>query len=176
MTMRLDLLALTIAAMAVLPATAQAAENAFIWFEGQPGESTDSRHKGWFDVKQVSLNTENAGTTASASSGAGAGKVTHKEFTITKLVDKASPTLQKAAATGKHFPMVKLEMRKAGGDQHEYLTYTFHDVLISKVNMSGAGSEGPQESITFVYGTMAVQYAKQDDKTAPPKAVPPKVR
>src|SRR5262249_45066925 len=115
---RLDLLAWTAAAaMAVLPATALAASDSFIWFEGHQGNSTDAQHKGWSELRESSMRGESPSTAGSATSGAGAGKVRLNEFTIKKVVDKASPTFfRQAAAGGKHFPMVKISMRKAGGD------------------------------------------------------------
>ena len=172
MRIRLDLLAAAAAAAMGLPITAHAAVDSFIWFEGEQGNTTDARHKGWFEIKQLSMAAP--GQTAMATgSGAGTGKVKHGEFTITRKVDSASPVLfQKAMVSGKHFPMVKIEMRKAGGDPHQYMTYTFTDVQISKMNMSGTGKEGPEESITFVYGGMKVEYANQasDGQTGPAPA------
>jgi type VI secretion system secreted protein Hcp len=178
---RLDLLAWTAAAaMATIPITALAAVDSFIWFEGEQGNAADARHKGWFEIKELSLGAE-AQTGMSASSGAGAGKVRHGEFTVKRVSDSASPKLfQHAMTTGRHFPVVKIEMRKAGGDPHQFMTYTFTDVMISRMNMGGAGDRGPEESITFVYGGMKVEYSNQaaggPTATAPVKALTPPTR
>jgi type VI secretion system secreted protein Hcp len=176
---RLDLLAWTAAAaMAAIPATALAAVDTFIWFEGGQGTSTDARHKGWFEVRDFSFAVEGSAAVGSATGGAGSGKVKAKEFTIKRVSDSASPTFfRQAVSSGRHFPVVKIEMRKAGGDPHQYADYVFTDVLISKINMSGPGDRGPEESITFVYGGMTVQYVNQgasgQTAPAPAKALAP---
>jgi len=177
---RLDLLAWTAAAaMAVLPATALAAVDTFIWFEGEQGNSTDARHKGWFEIKDFTFAVENpAAAIGSATSGAGAGKAKFKEFNIKRVSDSASPTFfRQAVSSGRHFPVVKIEMRKAGGDPHQFADYVFTDVLISKIDLSGAGDRGPEESITFVYGGVKVQYVNQttggQTAPAPAKGLPP---
>ena len=183
MTIRLDLLAWTAAAaMAAIPTTALAAVDSFIWFEGEQGNTTDAQHKGWFEIKSLSMGAEHQAGMGSASSGAGAGKVKQGEFTITRVSDSASPKLQHAMTTGRHFPVVKIEMRKAGGDPRQLVSYVFTDVLVSKMTMSGAGDRGPEESVTFVYGGMTVQYSNQGaggqtaPAPAPVKALPPPVR
>ena len=93
----------------------------------------------------------------SQSSGAGAGKVTaprdmatgmasgkrmHKPFTITKEVDKASPLLMKACASGQHFPQVDVQL--GSGEK-----YTLTDVMVASDQKSGG--EKPMETISFTY-------------------------
>jgi type VI secretion system secreted protein Hcp len=178
-TIRLDLLAWTAAAaMAAIPATALAAVDTFIWFEGEQGNSTDARHKGWFEIKDLSFAVENPAAIGSATSGAGSGKVKSKEFTIKRVSDSASPTFfRQAVNSGRRFPVVKIEMRKAGGDPHQFADYVFTNVFISKIDLSGSGDRGPEESITFVYGGMTVQYVNQGAggqiAPAPAKGLPP---
>jgi type VI secretion system secreted protein Hcp len=118
-----------------------------------------------FEIKNFSFGVENPTTIGSATGGAGAGKIKFNEFTITKTTDSASPVFFKNLATGAHYKNVKLEMRKAGGDPRTtgqpFLTYTFGTVFTTKINWSGPGDEGPEESITFVYGTLGVEYKQQ---------------
>jgi type VI secretion system secreted protein Hcp len=179
MSIRLDLLAWTAAAaMAAIPATALAAVDTFIWFEGEQGNSTDARHKGWFEIKDLSFAVENPAAIGSATSGAGSGKVKSKEFTIKRVSDSASPTFfRQAVSSGRRFPVVKIEMRKAGGDPHQFADYVFTNVFISKIDLSGSGDRGPEESITFVYGGMTVQYVNQGASgqiaPAPATGLPP---
>ena len=94
----------------------------------------------------------------SSSSGAGAGKVSaprdiatgqasgkrmHKPFTITKEIDKASPLLAQACASGKHFQEVDVELASGG-------KYKLTDVMISSDTKS-SGGDRPMESISFTY-------------------------
>ena len=94
----------------------------------------------------------------SQSSGAGAGKVTaprdmatgmasgkrmHKPFTITKEIDKASPMLAQAAASGEHLAEVDVQLASGG-------KYTLTDVMVSSVQKS-SGGDRPMETISFTY-------------------------
>jgi type VI secretion system secreted protein Hcp len=158
------------ALMVAIPATAQAAVDAFIWFDGEHGNSGEASHKDWFEIKDFSFGVENPSAIGSATGGAGAGKAKFKEFTIKRVTDSASPAFfRQAVSSGRHFKVVKIEMRKAGGDPHQLVNYVFTDVFISKVNMSGSGDRGPEESITLVYGAMTVHYTNQTagEQTAP---------
>jgi type VI secretion system secreted protein Hcp len=120
-----------------------------------------------FEIKDFSFGIENPTTIGSATGGAGAGKVKFDEFTIKKITDSASPAFFKNCATGAHYKTVTLEMRKAGGDPQSsgqvFLKYTFGTVFTTKINWSGPGDEGPEESITFVYGSLMVTYTPQNN-------------
>ncbi len=177
-SIRLDLLAWTAAtAMMAIPATAIAAVDSFIWFEGEQGNSTDARHKGWFEIKDVSFGVEGPSSIGSAASGSGSGKVKSREFTVRRVTDSASPTFRQAVTSGRHFATVKIEMHKSGGDPNQLVNYVFTNVFISRFDLNGAGDRGPEESITFVYGSMTVHYSSQDGvgqkAPAPTKVVPP---
>src|SRR5688500_16892574 len=84
------------------------------------GESLDSKHKDEIEVLSFSWGLTNA-STAGSGAGAGAGKPAFQELSIVHKIDKASPSLMSACATGKHLPEVTLTQRKAGKEQHEYL-------------------------------------------------------
>ena len=118
-----------------------------------------------FEIKDFSFGVENPTTIGSATGGAGAGKIKFNEFTIKKTSDSASPLFFLNAATGAHYDKVTIQMRKAGGDPQSagkpFLIFKFGTVFTTKINWSGAGDEGPEESITFVYGTLQVQYQPQ---------------
>jgi type VI secretion system secreted protein Hcp len=115
-----------------------------------------------FEIKNFSFGVENPTTIGSATGGAGAGKIKFNDFTIKRTTDSASPLFFQKCATGEHIPKVTLTMRKAGGDPSSagtpFLTFTFGTVFTSKIDWSGPGDEGPEESITFVYGDLAVDY------------------
>ncbi|HLW97762.1 MAG TPA: type VI secretion system tube protein Hcp [Candidatus Acidoferrales bacterium] len=110
-----------------------------------------------------------AGKVTTASSGAGAGKAStkesngrdaasglptgkrmHKPFVIIREVDKASPLLAKACASGQHFPSAEVEIVENGRAVH----YTMTDVLISSVSNEASKAqhaERPMESVSFTY-------------------------
>jgi type VI secretion system secreted protein Hcp len=123
-----------------------------------------------FEIKDFSFSVENPTTIGSATGGAGAGKIKFNEFTITKTTDSASPLFFLKAATGEHIPKVTLEMRKAGGDPKSsgpaFLKYTFSTVFTSKISWAH-DDEAPKESITFVYGQLALNYTSQNRDGTP---------
>jgi type VI secretion system secreted protein Hcp len=106
-------------------------------------------------VDSFSFGVENPTTIGSATGGAGAGKVQFNEFQIKKTTDNASPVFFKNLAAGAHYKKAVLTLRKPGGKP--YMTYTFETVFTTKIDWSGPGDEGPEESITFVYGKLVMQ-------------------
>jgi type VI secretion system secreted protein Hcp len=137
------------------------------------GESQDATFgKDSFEIKDFSFDVENHTTIGSATGGAGAGKVKFNEFTIKKLVDKASPALFQYMASGSHFEKVILSCRKAGGGTgtgtgKAFLIYEFATVFITSIEHELEGEEGnesPEETIEFVYGALQIKYAVQDAK------------
>jgi type VI protein secretion system component Hcp len=149
------------------------AVDAFIWFEDPgvgprpEGETKDSVYvsKKAFEIKDFSFGVENPTTIGSATGGAGAGKIKFNEFQIKKLTDKASPAFFKNCCTGSHYKRVFIAMRKAGGDAtttgKTFLTFKFGVVFTTKIDWTGPGDEGPEESITFVFGTLGIMYSAQ---------------
>ena len=96
--------------------------------------------------------------------GVGSGKATFNDLNFTHHVDKATPLLLKACATGTHVPDATITVRKAGEGQLEYLIIKMTDVLITSVAMSMA--EGVPSGIEDV----ALQFAKVDVEYKPQKA------
>jgi len=149
------------------------AVDAFIWFESPgvgtapEGETKDSVYseKKAFEIKDFSFGVENPTTIGSSTGGAGAGKIKFNEFTIKKTTDQASPCFFKNCCVGAHYQTVTIDMRKSGGDAATsgkcFLTFKFDTVFTTKIDWSGPGDEGPEESITFVYGKLGVVYYPQ---------------
>ncbi len=143
--------------------TTPAGSGAFLKVDGMVGPDGNQC---LFEIKDFSFGVENPSTIGSATGGAGAGKVKFNEFTIHKTSDSASPVFFKNLVSGAHYKNVILEMRKSGGDPKSpgqpFLTYTFGTVFTTKIDWSGPGDEGPEENITFVYGTLEIKYTPQN--------------
>ena len=136
-----------------------AAVDYFIKFDGIKGESADAKHKDEIDVESWSWGETHAGS-ASAGSGAGAAKVAMQDFHFVMRLNKASPGLMKACATGQHIKLATLSARKAGKGQQDYLTFKFHDVLVSSFQTGGAeGSDiVPIDQVSFAFAKLEVAY------------------
>jgi type VI secretion system secreted protein Hcp len=84
------------------------------------------------------------------------------DFSILKLVDKASPDLMLACCTGRHIPDADFTGRLAGGDQFEYLKIKLTDVLISAVQPSGSAGDSPAfESVSLSFGGSTISTFQQ---------------
>ena len=134
----------------------------FLKIDGIPGESADAKHKGEIDVESWSWGESQGGTMAFGGGG-GAGKVSMQDFHFVMKVNKATPKLLIACATGEHIKKAELTCRKAGKEQQEFLKYTFSDILISSYQTGGAasGSVIPNDQISFNYAKIEVEYKEQ---------------
>jgi len=77
------------------------------------GESVDAKHKDEIEVLSFSWGVTNSGST-STGGGGGAGKATFQDLSIVHGIDKATPALLKACATGQHIKDATITHRKAG--------------------------------------------------------------
>ena len=102
------------------------------------GESLDGKHKDEIEVLSWSWGVTQSGTMAHGGGG-GEGKASFNDFNFTHHVDKASPVLMKACATGEHIKEATITVRKAGKGQQEFLIIKMNDILITSVNPSGTG-------------------------------------
>jgi type VI secretion system secreted protein Hcp len=140
---------------------ASASVDYFLKIDGIDGESMDSKHKNEIDVLSFSWGATNAGSGASTG-GRGAGKPSFQDITFSMEANKASPKLMLALATGEHIKSAVLTVRKAGGEQQEYMKVTFSDVLISSYQTGGSGGDViPLESISAKYGRVEYEYKPQ---------------
>jgi type VI secretion system secreted protein Hcp len=127
------------------------------------GESRDSKHKDEVEVLSWSWGVAQSGSLAHGGGG-GTGKATFNDFNFTHHVDKASPVLLKACATGQHIKEATITVRKAGKGQQEFLIIKMSDVIITSVNPS-VGGDGPATA-----EHVALQFAKVDLEYKPQKA------
>ena len=139
-----------------------AAVDYFLKINGIPGESQDDKHKDEIHLESWSWGETNAGS-SSAGGGGGAGKVNMQDFSFTMAVNKATPKLFVACATGQHIPDAMLVCRKAGKQQQEYLKIKLTDLLVSNYQTGGShGDVIPTDQISFNFAKIEVTYAPQN--------------
>lgn len=134
----------------------------FLKIDGIDGESPDDKHKNEIQLESWSFSERQSGS-AGYGGGHGAGKVQMQDFHFTMKVNKASPKLFLACATGEHIKKAVLTCRKAGKEQQEYLSWTFSDLLISSYQTGGTGASDviPTDQISFNFTKVEVQYKEQ---------------
>ena len=139
-----------------------AAVDYFLKITGIDGESQDAKHNGEIDIVSWSWGESQTGTMAFGGGG-GAGKMQMQDFRFVMYVNKATPKLFLACASGEHLPKVVLTCRKAGKEQQEFLKYSFYDCLVSSYQTGGSelGDIVPTEQITLNYSKMEMEDKEQ---------------
>jgi type VI secretion system secreted protein Hcp len=120
-------------------------------------------------VTGFALEVDNAVDAGSSASGAGAGKAEFNPLTIQKAIDKASPSLFEACASGRHFTAVQLYLwQSAGPSGSPFLAYELQTVFITKIDWAGsAGDQAPTETLAMEYGALVIAYKPTDSGSAP---------
>jgi type VI secretion system secreted protein Hcp len=126
------------------------------------GESTDSKHKDEVEVLSYSWGVANPGQIGTGAGG-GAGRATFQDLSIVHKIDKASPRLLEACATGQHLKEATITFRKAGQKQQDFLIIKMNDVIITGVLQSALSSEAGSETVNL-------EFAKVDWEFKPQKA------
>jgi type VI secretion system secreted protein Hcp len=124
------------------------------------GESLDDKHKDEIEVLSFSWGVANSGSVASGG-GAGAGKTTFQDLSIVHRIDKASPGLLQACATGTHLKEATITHRKAGKGQQEFLIVKMNDILITSVTHGGASGEPASENVSLAFAKVDLEYKAQ---------------
>ena len=134
----------------------------YLKIDGVEGEATDSKHKNEIVLESWSWGESNSGTHHSGGGG-GAGKVAMQDFHFVMKMNKASPKLMLACASGQHIPKGVLTMRKAGKEQQEYAKITLTDLLVASYQTGGSGKGDivPLEQIALNYAKIEFEYKEQ---------------
>lgn len=138
----------------------------YMQYEGVPGEASASGHDKWIEIQSCQFAPQppavpRAPAPAGVASG-GPGRVV-----LTKRLDKASPLLSKAAATGKLVPAVQIDVsRPTSQNPNAYLRYELKNVMVS--SFSGGGT--PTESLSLNF--TKIEFAYEEQKVPPKVAAP----
>jgi type VI secretion system secreted protein Hcp len=124
------------------------------------GESLDSKHKDEIELLSWSWGVSSSGS-GPGGGGGGAGKASFHDLSFTHKIDKASPLLLKACATGQHLKEATITRRKAGKGQQEFLVIKMNDVLITSVADSDQSGGAQMESVTLTFAKVDLEYRPQ---------------
>ena len=134
----------------------------FLKLDDVKGESHDDKHKDEIDVENWGWGASNPGS-MSHGGGGGTGKVSFSDLTFMHRVDKASPNLWKACATGEHIKEATLTSAKQGKGPQDFLIIKMNDILITSVSLSEANGSGsvPMESVSLQCSKVDLEYKPQ---------------
>jgi type VI secretion system secreted protein Hcp len=122
------------------------------------GESLDSKHKDEVEVLSWSWGVSQSAS-ISQGGGGGQGKASFQDLNFTHRVDRASPMLMSACATGNRFKEATLSVRKAGKGQQEFLIIKMSDVIVTGVSPSASGdAASTAESVALQFAKVALEY------------------
>ncbi len=120
------------------------------------GESGDDKHKDEIEVLSYSWGIHSSPTLTGA-----VGKATFHDLTIVHHVDKATPQLLQACATGVHLKDATITQRKAGKGQPEFLVIKMNDVIITSVSPSGDTVQPGAETVGITFAKVDLEYRPQ---------------
>ncbi len=133
----------------------------FLKLEGIKGESKDAGHKDEIHIESFSWGLTQQGS-FNVGGGGGAGKVNVHDISISKALDKSSPTLMLHCCNGKHIASGLVTFRKAGEKPLEYLKIKLTDILVSSVQHSGSGhGDVLSENLSLNFAKFEVEYFEQ---------------
>jgi type VI secretion system secreted protein Hcp len=130
------------------------------------GESADAQFPKQIELETWNWAATNATTIGSATGGAGAGKVTFKDFHFTAKVNKASVAIMFACCSGAHFKTAVLTCRKAGGTPQVYMKITMSTVFVTQYEQLGNHETDAtsMDDVTLACGKIEIAYGVQDAK------------
>jgi type VI secretion system secreted protein Hcp len=146
----------------VCPAAATAATDMFLKLGDIKGESQDAKHKGEIDVLAWSWGESDHTGSARRNRNGLAAPDCIQDLSLTKFIDRATPDIILDAVLGRNIPQGTLTLRKAGGEQQEYLVLTLSDITISSYSTGGSGGEDRlTENLTLHFLRMEGSYRQQ---------------
>jgi type VI secretion system secreted protein Hcp len=149
---------------------------AFLKLGDIKGEASDNEHKDW-----IRMDSMHAPITRSIQSGAtdqqrARGDTTLGDVVIIRPLDKSSPKLAEACASGKHFSDAEVHLcTTVKGKQEPYLRYLMKNVIISSYSFhgNGDGDPPPNEQITLSFTHVEWHYHIVDPATGDRKGTVP---
>jgi type VI secretion system secreted protein Hcp len=136
---------------------------------GVAGDSVDILHRGTIDVQSFSCGVQQMVTSGL---GGGAGKASFNNLSLTKWVDKSSPTLFVNCASGMHLSKAILYVRPTNqpdqGHQSDMYKVILEDVVITSVsNGATVAGDRPSESLSLSYSKIQWFYQAFDERIRP---------
>jgi type VI secretion system secreted protein Hcp len=133
----------------------------FLKLDGIPGDSRDAHHKDEIDLESFSWGETNA-VVRPGTGGTGSGKVQLEDLNVVMKLNKASPLLLKACASGQHIKEAVLTARRAVKQQLEFLVIKMSDVLVSSYQTGGGVSSEPIDHVAFNFGRIELEFRSQN--------------
>ena len=148
--------------------TLRGAMDMFLKIAEAPGETTDKGHENEIDVLSWSWGMTNPGSFHNGGAGSSLTPA-GQDITITKYIDKASPTLMYKLFTGQQMASAILTVRRQSEyNPFDFLKITLEPVLVTSYTTGDAGTgAGITENISLNFGKMSVDYRETEPSGGP---------
>ena len=106
--------------------------------------------------------------------GAGSGKVSVQDLSVTKYIDSSSAPLMLSCCNGAHFTSALLTVRNAGGKKPvEYVKINLQELMITSVKTGGSGGDDRlTENVSLNFVKVKVEYLPQEAKGGQGNMIP----
>ena len=128
-----------------------------------PGESAAEKFKDQMEVLSYSWSVSQQKSGAPSTAGSlTSGRADFGDLSIVKAIDKASPLIAGACASGKHLGDATLTLCRAGEEQEPFMEYKLTDVLVTSYRPGGNGQREslPLEEVSLAYGKIELKYTQ----------------
>jgi type VI secretion system secreted protein Hcp len=136
----------------------------YLQIDGIKGESADNAHKDWIECSSVDFGViQPRSASASSSGGHTAERCEHKDISVSKLADLATPLLLEQCSMGKTIPKAKFDFMRADADGKRvtYFNIELENVLISSVTPSVSEGNIMHENVSIKYAKVKWKYVQQ---------------
>jgi type VI secretion system secreted protein Hcp len=135
--------------------------SAFLKIDGIEGESHHDKHKGEIEILDYHWSVAQPSAASASSAGTQTTERAHfGDLIVYKGLDKASPSLAQACASGTHLPKAILTICRASDGTQPFMIYTLLDVIITSIRAGarGYGESLPLEELSLSYGKIEWEY------------------
>jgi type VI secretion system secreted protein Hcp len=136
------------------------------------GEATDTDHKDWVIIESMSSPIFRSIAEGSKDSQRVRGETTLGDISVVRQLDKSSPKLQEACASGSFIPEVEVHFcTTVKNKQETYLKYVLKNVIVTSYSFHGTatGDPLPSEEVTLGYTEVEWTYVVVDPKSGDKK-------
>lgn len=143
----------------------------YIKIDGIPGEATAKGHENEINVLSYTLGASQPNIQLRGGLGSAAGRTQFQDLSFTKNVDKASPKLFLALASGQRISSAVLTCERLNADvPFQFLKWTLSNILVSSIKQSESGNDYPTEDVSLNFTKIQETYTQQSsagDVTTP---------
>jgi type VI secretion system secreted protein Hcp len=151
--LRRGVLVLGCAFALAVPAQASAAVDMFMQLDQIQGESRDAEFKDSIDVLAWSWGASKSKDKP----------VSMQDVSVTKWLDRSSPTLLQKLATGGTIANGSITVRRAGDKPFVFLRFCFTGLRVNSISTGGSsGEDRLTENVSLNFATVIERYTQQD--------------